>query len=342
MIEDHIVARAKAVRIEDELARRGHRHNLKKVSKRDDSWQLAGSCPVCSGDDRFGVHPQRQIWNCRQCGRGGDIINLVRWLDRCDFETAVYTLTNEKRPAAANAAIAAHRTPPVGATKVRASQAKDHSEDTSYALGWWRDAVSIESTLAEIYLCRRGLDIPARTSGSVLRFHPRCIFGAERLPCMVALFRNIHTNAPQAIHRTALTPAGDKIDRKSLGPVSGAAIKVSADDEVTMGLMIGEGFEKVVKAMVQRDLRPAWCVGSATAIRDFPVLAGIECLTILVDHDSVKENGKRTGQDAAAACTERWVAAGCSVRQIMSPIEGEDVEDALNRIENGNTVGRIC
>ena len=54
----------------------------------------------------------------------------------------------------------------------------------------------------------------------------------------VCLVRDVQTNAPKAIHRTALSLEGRKIevgghDRQSLGPVSGGAIKLTPDSEVT-------------------------------------------------------------------------------------------------------------
>jgi putative DNA primase/helicase len=43
--------------------------------------------------------------------------------------------------------------------------------------------------------------------------------------------------------RTALTLDARKIDRKALGPVGGAAIKLSDDADVSMGLTVSEGLE---------------------------------------------------------------------------------------------------
>jgi hypothetical protein len=53
-----------------------------------------------------------------------------------------------------------------------------------------------------------------------------------------------------------------KIDHKALGPVGGAAIKLSDDADVTMGLIIGEGLETTLAATVF-GLAPAWALGSA-------------------------------------------------------------------------------
>jgi hypothetical protein len=57
---------------------------------------------------------------------------------------------------------------------------------------------------------------------------------------------------------------------------------------------------------------PAWAAGSAGSMRRFPVLAGIETLTILVDND---QSG--AGQDAARECSARWTAAGRDVIRLV-------------------------
>ena len=54
-------------------------------------------------------------------------------------------------------------------------------------------------------------------------------------------------------------------------------------------------------------------------MRAFPVLAGIEALTILVDHDVSGE-----GQFAAAICAQRWREAGREVVRLMPRIAGTD------------------
>src|SRR5262249_58494639 len=99
------------------------------------------------------------------------------------------------------------------------------------ALRMWREAVDPARTLVEPYLAKRNLILPGRSTHAI-RFHPACPFGTQRLPCMVALFRDIHSNEPRAIHRTALTTDGDKIDRKMLGARGGCAIKLTPDEDV--------------------------------------------------------------------------------------------------------------
>lgn len=57
--------------------------------------RLVAPCPVHGGDSpaAFVVHPGRNLWYCFSgCGRGGDVIDLVRLLDRCSFRDALQTL----------------------------------------------------------------------------------------------------------------------------------------------------------------------------------------------------------------------------------------------------------
>jgi phage/plasmid primase-like uncharacterized protein len=78
------IERARAVRIEDEIACRG-------IKLKRQGAELAGSCPVCGGDDRFAINTKKQVWNCRGYG-GGDVIKLVQHLDKCDFADAIINL----------------------------------------------------------------------------------------------------------------------------------------------------------------------------------------------------------------------------------------------------------
>jgi putative DNA primase/helicase len=156
----------------------------------------------------------------------------------------------------------------------------------------WNEGVDPRGTPAEAYLASRALKLDDTES---LRWHPR-------FRAMIALFRNIATDAPQAISRTFLDHGARKIERKFLGPVGGAAIKLDGDAEVTHGLHIGEGIETCLAARML-GLKPAWALGSAGAIASFPVLSGIECLSILREHDEANAR-------ASDACSAAWYAAG--------------------------------
>jgi Toprim domain len=142
------------------------------------------------------------------------------------------------------------------------------------------------------------------------------------------LFRDVLTNEPKAIHRIALGPEGILIAKRMLGRVGGCAIKLDADENVEQSLSIGEGVETMLAARM-RGFRPAWALGSAGAIKQFPVLAGIGALTILVDNDEADRNGRRAGPDAAAECSARWTAAGREVRRIVPRRTGHDMADLV-------------
>jgi CHC2 zinc finger len=49
--------------------------------------ERVGPCPKCGGTDRFSINTKKQVFNCRQCQTGGDVIKLVRFLDGCDPAT---------------------------------------------------------------------------------------------------------------------------------------------------------------------------------------------------------------------------------------------------------------
>jgi CHC2 zinc finger len=92
---DAWVERARAVPIEQEIARRGIQ--LKRSGK---DW--VGSCPSCGeGDDRFSINPRKGVWHCRKCkpeSITGDVIGFVMHVDSVDFMTACTTLTKEPPP----------------------------------------------------------------------------------------------------------------------------------------------------------------------------------------------------------------------------------------------------
>jgi hypothetical protein len=142
----------------------------------------------------------------------------------------------------------------------------------------------------------------------VFRYHPNCPFGGERLPCMLSLIRDIKTDAPVAIHRTALTTDNPprRLDRKSLGPTSGGAIKISPDHEVHSGLLIGEGIETVLSASKFLQFKPVWSLIDKNGVANFPVLSGIESVTLAVDNDEA-------GRHASRQCIDRLTHAGVEV-----------------------------
>ena len=199
----------------------------------------------------------------------------------------------------------------------------DDEKRIEQALAIWCDARPLRGTLAERYLRSRCIEVPPAAL-EVLRFHPRCPWGIGTCPAMVALIRDIITDEPTGIHRTALSADGSKIGRKALGLKGGGAIKLSPLMGTGSELLIGEGIETTLSASVLGFGSPAWSVIDAGEMSRFPALPGISRLTIAVDHDVTG-----AGEKAAAETKARWEAAGLRVRTAMPSTPGEDFNDVL-------------
>lgn len=215
----------------------------------------------------------------------------------------------------------AHPAPPV-------SQASDNRARIQNAVSIFREGLPIEGTPVTRYFERRGVDA-SKLPGlhHALRWHPACPWEQGRHGAMVALMTDAITGEPRAIHRTAISGAGEKVGKKMLGPAGGCLVRMWPDDAITSGLVLGEGIETTLVAATRIEhrgtrLAPAWAACSAGGMAKFPVLAGVESLTLLVDHD---ESG--TGERAALECSERWTAAGREVIRLTPNIAGQDFAD---------------
>jgi hypothetical protein len=80
---DHISA-ARNIPIEQVINQRGIKLRGKV--------ERVGPCPLCGGTDRFSINTKKNVFNCRGCDVGGDVIALVQHLDGCDFNAAITTL----------------------------------------------------------------------------------------------------------------------------------------------------------------------------------------------------------------------------------------------------------
>jgi hypothetical protein len=166
------------------------------------------------------------------------------------------------------------------------------------ALRIWQEGIALARTLGERYfLEHRRLDIRALDLNHVLRWH-------DRFRCILALMTTAAEDNASGIHRTFLNSDGSKRERKMLGRAG--VIRLSRDDTVTDGLGITEGVEDGL-AVLLSGWAPIWAAGSAGAVRAFPVLAGIDSLTIFADADSA-------GLEVAQECEGRWVTVGKEAR----------------------------
>lgn len=199
------------------------------------------------------------------------------------------------------------------------------------ALGLWDEARPPDDTIGATYLAKRSgrpLTWPAD-----LRFHPQCPRDGgtkiERLPAVVALLRDIHTDEPRAVQRIFLKADGsdrlrDAMGKMTLGPSAGCACKLSPDENVTYGLGIIEGIEKGL-ALLGIGRSPIWATCGTPGMSSFPTLAGIDTLEIFADNDV-------PGRQAAQQCGLRWARAGKAARMITPKTIGADWSDMLEAV----------
>ena len=191
----------------------------------------------------------------------------------------------------------------------------------------WQEAEDPRGTAAERYLNARKLELSVAIAGFALRFHPRCPWHnqntnqTERVPALLAAFREIVGNNVTGVHRIRLDrpSAWPKVERRMLGVVSRSAIKLDLTAE--RELVVGEGVETVLAGR-QLGYGPAWAMGSVGALSFVPLLPGINRLVILGE----------TGEASARAIEilgRRWYNAGRLVR-IIEPDPGfSDLNDEL-------------
>jgi hypothetical protein len=253
--------------------------------------------------------PKAGSWCNHETNEGGGPLDLIMVARECSFRDAL-DFAQDFLGAALPTVV--HESPEI---VLRATDDEDEAERIARAMSYWKRSHDPRGTIVETYLASRCIVLPDGVAGEVIRF---C--AGPRM--MVALLRDIHTNEPCGVHRTFLNADGTKIEKKMLGRAKGAAIKLSPDEDVAEGLHVGEGIETSLSGMFL-DYTPAWALGSAGAIASFPVLSGVECLTIFGENDSANKR-------AAQACGKRWLEAGREVLTAWDEVG--DLNDALRDV----------
>jgi hypothetical protein len=199
-LPDHIINQAKSRDLLTVLNEHG-------VRLTGNGHEFSGPCPVCGGNDRFSINTKKQVFNCRICGAtGAGAIDLAMFIDGVDFKQAVAIL------------IGRAPTPEREYAQSATSTHQSHDDDLknrAIALHVWTRAVDPHGTLVEYYLADRGLELPPMAS-EVIRFHDHCKLEGAWYPAMVCLVRDIRTNEPQAIIRTALNTDGTGVRSKDM------------------------------------------------------------------------------------------------------------------------------
>jgi phage/plasmid primase-like uncharacterized protein len=306
------IAAALAVRIET-LVR-----ELLPGGRRDGHHEWRAGNVLGEHGDSLGVHltgAKRGVWSDFATGETGDALDLVKatlGLDTCE------ALIWSRRWLGLEGGEA--RRPPAPARK----QSSELTADPEFWRRPLRASRPIAGTQGEVYFQARGLRF-ADPNGDVLRFLPRHARKnpegvLEYHPALLAVLSDIWTGEPCGIVCVYLQPDGsdrirDAKGKTSRGRVRGAAVMISPFDSVTMGLIVCEGAETAI-SLHMAELRPVWATAGAGNLMAFPVLPGIEAITIAADNGA-------PGQQAAAACAERWRAAGREALIIAPPSRGD-------------------
>lgn len=308
---DLLIAAAKDVPIEDQLAARG-------IQLKREGDELIGPCPICcDGTDRFAANTRKQVFNCRICKAKGDVVHFVQHMDGVGRREAAEMLTDRDRPRPAPAPVSAP-------TKPKRSDA----EYSQYAVGKWRAARPAPGTKVETYLRSRCITIPAPLS---LRFAPRLWHKDPDTniitfwPAMIGLVVRGVDNVPIGIHRTYLARDGmDKAPvvpkKMGLGLWKGGCVRLAA--AVDGHVAVGEGIETCLSVQQATGL-PTWAALSAGGIRMLQLPDDIRRVTILADSD---DEGKSEADVLDASC--RWQGEGRVVK-IARPPPGKDFNNML-------------
>jgi hypothetical protein len=289
---DQLIAEARAVRVEDEIARRG-------IALRGRGADRSGPCPHCGGTDRFSINTKKQVFHCRGCGAKGDVIDLVQHLDGVGFAAAIETLTGERR-----------LTTTASMPRERIIN-NDEGEQRRKAAWLWSRRKPIAGTIAGTYLREaRGITC---TLPPTLGFLPAY---RDYPPALIAAFGIADEPEPGvlmapttvgSVHLIALQPdgsgkAGIEKPKITIGSPGGLPIVLAPPNDL-LGLAITEGIEDALTVYEGTGLG-VWASASAPFM---PKLAPhlpnyIETVTIYAHADT---KGQKSARDLADILTDR-------------------------------------
>jgi hypothetical protein len=281
-----MIERARAVRIEDEIARRGLRFKRQ-------GGELVGPCPKCGGRDRFAVNIRKQIFNCRGCQRGGDVITLCEMLDGGDFSDAVSTLVGEltRHPAVSFAP--------------RQQRHDNECEARMRAIAgalWDRRRPSVGSPVERYLREARGYggDLPASIGYLPAGKHP---------PAMIARFGL--DPVIECVHLTVLVDGGrDRcrgdhskrfIGTPSAGRTRGPIVLAEPNDGLALALT--EGIENALSIHEALGIG-AWAAGSGGMLPALAPLVPTYIETVLLEQDP-DDTGRRATRELASLLADR-------------------------------------
>lgn len=233
-----------------------------------------GPCPMCGGDDRFGVNVRKGQFQCRRCEGKGDVISLVRFVLGLDFPAALEWLCGPRQELSAEQRRARDARDAENAARKSKEEAQFRAKAIAQARDIWQQGRPAEGSLVRDYLVCRGIDaamLPVLPA--CLRFHPDLPYMApgkgrdewievHRGPAMLAAIQGPDDRF-RAVHRTwfDVTARQGKIDlgldpttgkprarKKAWGAKKGGTIRLRRGTSPV--LVMGEGIETTLTAAV--------------------------------------------------------------------------------------------
>ncbi len=284
-------------------------------------------CPLAEHSHRgnLAVNVEKGVWQCLGGCGAGDVLELHMRLTGASFLDAARELG--ALPAEGDAPAAPPQLPrrpqPAGTDEAAELEAAARKAERAAAI-WRASQTIVAGTPAHEYLVGRGCALPPPDGD--LRWMPDLRLYALHGPALVGrMSLAADARVTTGLHITFLQLDGGRwrrTERRYLGPKGGAVVRLWPAEAVDLALGIGEGIETCLAAA--HAFRPVWAALDAGNLAAFPVLDGIESLTIFADHD---ESG--AGQDAASRAADRWLRAHRDARVLMPADAGRDVADEV-------------
>jgi len=240
----------------------------------------AGPCPHCGGRDRFSVNTDKNVWNCRGCGEGGDAIALWRQCTGDSLAETVKALSGwdghgdaapVTGPALMSQREGAHKadrpsgpsagSPPAEGETAGENKYRRKAQARAYRL-WGEGAPA--GNIIRFYFDRRGIPFPKwrlktiRQMGRLAYWHDGRVIHSG--PAMLAAITGADGKFI-GVHRTwldATQPGGKAVitdpktgealpAKKVLGSQRGGAIVLRSSDYAEgWSCVLGEGIETVL------------------------------------------------------------------------------------------------
>lgn len=235
--------------------------------------ELVGPCPACGGRDRFGVNLRKGVFLCRRCDAKGGNLDLVMLVMGMEFKAALEWLVGPSRELSPDERRQREERAERNRLVNEARAARERQDAIRLARDIWAEGKPAEGTAVRAYLSLRGI------SQSLLPVLPKCIRFAPELPFTVKAEKGwqiIHKGPAMlaavqgpdgmlsAVHRTWIDlgrPNGKAMvtdpntgelqpSKKVIGSKKGGAIRLSGHSHKAEIMVMGEGIETTLSAMV--------------------------------------------------------------------------------------------